>query len=214
MRSALWLVLVGVGCGGDPTCKEALTNAANVLDLRKSEITTEIGKCEQESWSAEVRRCLANAKDKHALAGCPQPGEAQEPRSGMKKAKKTEALVQLDKIGKRAIEEYVTNATFPTAAAPLTPSTPCCTQNAGGKRKCAVSAADWSASEWRALDFSLDKEFQFQYSYTPGGGGTTFVAQAVGDLDCDGTAITYEIRGEAAGGMPTTKIFEPPPNAD
>jgi prepilin-type N-terminal cleavage/methylation domain-containing protein len=132
----------------------------------------------------------------------------------MKKAKKTEAVVQLDKIGKRATEEYTTNATFPTAAATLAPTQNCCTQNVGGKRKCAVNPTDWAAAEWRSLDFSLDKEFQFQYSYTPGGGGTTFNALAIGDLDCDGVSISYSLDGSAPGGTPTTKLYEPPPNSD
>jgi prepilin-type N-terminal cleavage/methylation domain-containing protein len=132
----------------------------------------------------------------------------------MKKAKKTEVVVQLDKIGKRATEEYATNATFPTAAAALTPAANCCTQNVGGKRKCAVVGADWSTPEWRALDFSLDKEFQFQYSYTPGGGGSTFNALGIGDMDCDGTPITYSLDGATNSGTPTTKLYEPPPNSD
>jgi len=132
----------------------------------------------------------------------------------MKKAKKSEAMVQLDKIGKRASEEYTTNATFPPAAAPLTPAQSCCAQNVGGKRKCLVTDVWTTTAEWRALDFSLDKEFYFQYSYTPGGGGTTFNALGIGDLDCDGVLVTYSMDGSALNGTPTTKIFEPPPNSD
>src|SRR5689334_18929899 len=73
----------------------------------------------------------------------------------MKKAKKSEALVQLDKIQKKASEEYVTNSVFPAAAAVLTPAQACCAQNASNKRKCAVVAADWSVPSWQALDFSM-----------------------------------------------------------
>ena len=132
----------------------------------------------------------------------------------MKKAKKSEAMVQLDKIGKKAAEEYTTNATFPSATAALTPATDCCTQGAGQKRKCAVVAGDWDDPEWRALDFSLDKEFFFQYSYTPTNNATAFNALAVGDLDCDQTKITYSMDGQAVSGTPSTKIYEPQPNAD
>jgi prepilin-type N-terminal cleavage/methylation domain-containing protein len=130
----------------------------------------------------------------------------------MKKAKKSEALVQLDKIGKRAGEEYVTNATFPTAAAPITPASPCCTQNSNNKRKCAVVPADWATPEWRALDFSLDKEFFFQYGYTPG--ANSFQAIARGDLDCDGITIDYVMSGVANAGIPSTSVTEPAPNLD
>ena len=132
----------------------------------------------------------------------------------MKKAKKTEVMVQLDKIGKRAVEEYTTNATYPKESAPLTPTQSCCDQNSDGKRKCRVVADDWATDEWRALDFSLDKEFQFQYQYNATGGGSTFNAAGVGDLDCDGVFVTYSMDGQTVSGTPTTKIYEPPPNSD
>jgi len=130
----------------------------------------------------------------------------------MKKSKKSEAMVQLDKLGKKAAEDYVTYATFPTAAAPLTPGVDCCTQNASNKRKCAVVAADWAVASWQALDFSLDKEFYFQYQYAPA--GLTYVATARGDLDCDGTPINYLLNGSLNNGTPTSSIVEPPPNTD
>jgi len=133
-------------------------------------------------------------------------------RDSMKKAKKSEALVQLDKITKKASEEYVTNAVFPAAAAPLTPGADCCTQNAGNKRKCAVLAADWAVASWQALDFSMDKEFFFQYQYAPA--GATYVATARGDLDCDGTFINYLANGSVVNGGPTSTTVEPAANAD
>jgi hypothetical protein len=206
------LVVIG-GCGGDPSCKEALTNAAVVLDLRASEITTEIGRCEQQSWSVEMRKCLANAKTGDALKGCKVDTVAME-KGSMKPARKSEALIQLNKISKQAIIEYLTNATFPTQAAPLTPAVNCCTQNDNGMRKCAAIAADWNTPEWRALDFSMEKDFLYQYSYTPGSDGTTFVAKAVGDINCDGKTLTFELHGFIVNGTPKTEIIEPPPNSE
>jgi prepilin-type N-terminal cleavage/methylation domain-containing protein len=132
----------------------------------------------------------------------------------MKTAKKSEALIQLDKLSDRAVIEYNTNATYPQAAAMMTPSSSCCTQNALGKKKCAVNPDDWDEPEWRALDFSIDKEFYFQYAYTPGGGGATFVATATGDTDCDGTTVEYRVDGTTNNGTPKTTITEPPPNSD
>ena len=134
--------------------------------------------------------------------------------SSMNTAKSSEALLQLDKIGKRAMIEYSTNATFPQQAAPATPAANCCTQNASGKRKCAVVAADWSTPEWRALEFALDKEFYYQYAYTPTVGGSRFTATATGDRDCDGTPVTFTLTGESTNGMPRTSLTEPPPNSD
>jgi prepilin-type N-terminal cleavage/methylation domain-containing protein len=132
----------------------------------------------------------------------------------MKTAKKSEALIQLDKIGKRAIIEYNTNATFPQAPTGITPGATCCTQNSLGKKKCAVLPADWSSPEWRALDFSMDKDFYFQYDYAPGGGGSTFVARAIGDTDCDNTSVTFQMDGSTLNGTPKTQVTEPPPNSD
>lgn len=130
------------------------------------------------------------------------------------RSKQAEAMIQLNKIAKRAQEEYVTNARFPTEAAPLTPAVDCCKQNAGNKRKCAATPADWSAPAWQALDFSVDADSFFRYSYEPVAGGTGFVARAVADLDCDGTAITWEARGSAVNGTPKFEIVEPAPNTD
>src|SRR5262245_27980272 len=130
----------------------------------------------------------------------------------MKKAKKSEAMVQLDKIGKKASEAYVTDAAFPPLAGALTPAATCCAQNASNKRKCAVVPADWAVPSWQALDFSMDKEFFFQYSYAPA--ANAFQAIGRGDLDCDNTTIDYVMDGLANNGTPSTKITEPNANAD
>ena len=132
----------------------------------------------------------------------------------MKTAKKSEALIQLDKIGKRAVIEYNTNATFPAQPTGVTPGATCCSLNSLGKKKCPVVAAEWATPEWRALDFSMDKDFYFQYDYAPAGGGASFVARAIGDTDCDGTPVTYQMDGVTVSGTPKTSITEPPPNSD
>jgi type II secretory pathway pseudopilin PulG len=132
----------------------------------------------------------------------------------MKVSKRTEAEVQLQKIGRHAVEEYTINGTFPQATAPLTPAVDCCTQNARGRRKCAAALPDWDAPAWRALDFTVDQESYYQYSYEPLNGGAAFVARAVGDLDCDGTTVTWELRGRIVNGDPRTELIKPPPNSD
>ncbi len=132
----------------------------------------------------------------------------------MKVTKNSEAAIQLDKIGKRATLEYTMNGAFPQEAAPLTPAVNCCTQNASGKRKCAVAAADWDTPAWRALDFYSDRESYYQYSYEPLNGGTEFIARAVGDLNCDGTTVTWELRGKVVQGVPRVELIEPPPSSN
>src|SRR5437016_5546455 len=47
-----------------------------------------------------------------------------------KKSKKTEASLQLNKIGRNAKAYYAENGKFPTGSAPLTPSETCCGQPA------------------------------------------------------------------------------------
>jgi len=135
-------------------------------------------------------------------------------RDAMTDAKKTEALVQLDKIGKQATLVYVKDATFPPAAAAPTPADDCCTQNEGNKKKCKVSPDDWSTAPWKALNFKMTKDFYYQYAYTPKDNATKFEATATGDTNCDGTKVTYTINGEVVGGDPKTTMTEPSPNND
>jgi prepilin-type N-terminal cleavage/methylation domain-containing protein len=127
----------------------------------------------------------------------------------MKKSKKTEAALQLNKIGKNSKTYYITNATFvPLAGAALPTGSAC-----SGTNKHFATTTAWSdGSGWAALDFQIDEPNLFQYAYTPG--STTFVASAMGDLDCDGTQITYTLTGTSVNGNPAVSLSEPPPNSD
>lgn len=129
-----------------------------------------------------------------------------------KRSKKTEAALQLNKLAKNAKRAYVETSTYPPGSAPLTPPEPCC-----GKpnNHCPAVPELYAANPtWRALDFEIDEPTLFQYSYSASPDGQSFVAKAVGDLDCDGTFITYELRGTAVNGNPATQLIEPPPGAD
>jgi prepilin-type N-terminal cleavage/methylation domain-containing protein len=128
----------------------------------------------------------------------------------MKKSKKTEAALQLNKIGKNDKVYYVTNASFVTDAGGAKPSgTTACT---GPNKHFAVDTT-WAADTgWATLDFQIDEPNLFLYWYT--GGSTTFTAFAQGDLDCDGTYITYTLTGTAPNGNPAVSLFEPAPSAD
>ncbi len=127
----------------------------------------------------------------------------------MKKSKKTEAEVLLNRLGKSAKVAYITDAKFPVGTVPLTPAASCCT---GPRAHCVSTPADWATPLWTQLGFSIDEPNLFQYSYTSD--GTTFTAEAVGDLDCDGTMITYRLEGSAPNGNPQVRLTEPPPNSD
>jgi type II secretory pathway pseudopilin PulG len=127
----------------------------------------------------------------------------------MKKSKQTEAAMMLNRLGKSAKVAYITDAKFPVGTVPLTPAASCC---AGPKAHCVSTPADWATPVWTQLGFSIDDPNLFQYSYTSD--GTTFTAEAVGDLDCDGKMITYRLEGSAVKGNPEVRLTEPPPNSD
>lgn len=132
--------------------------------------------------------------------------------SYVKKSKSTEAPIQLNKLGKYAQHAYLENNSFPKGSAPLTPPEPCCGQP---NHHCRAVPEMYAADPvWKALDFEIDQPTLFQYSYEASPDGQSFVARAVGDLDCDSTFITYELKGTAANGNLSTTLIEPPPNAD
>jgi hypothetical protein len=134
----------------------------------------------------------------------------------MKRSKKTEASLQLNKIGKNAKRAYAETSQYVTGTAAPLPGRPggvggCC----GGtlSNHCAVDPAFATDAVWRALDFQIDEPALFYYNYTSAS-PTTFQARATGDLDCDGTEITYTLDGTATNGNPAVTLTEPPVNAD
>jgi len=133
----------------------------------------------------------------------------------MKKSKKTEAALQLNKIGKNTKVYYITAQSYVLAADPSAlPAKPgpggCC---GGPNNKCAAVPASFAAdSGWATIDFQIDEPSLFYYDYT--GAVNTFSATAVGDLDCDAKEITYILNGTATSGNPAVSLTEPPPNSD
>ena len=122
----------------------------------------------------------------------------------IRKSKTVEATEALDKvrIGAKSYfqaDHYIGSdlapKAFPIVATSPDPNDPnvCCT--AGGK--CKPTAANWDVPGWRALKFGMHDPFYFAYAFTTTGSNkaAVFTADAFGDLDCDGTYSTYEIRG-------------------
>ncbi len=130
----------------------------------------------------------------------------------MKKGKSSEADLQLAKIKTNAKANFNTDSSYPAVTAPITPTATCCTQNVGSKKKCAVVGADWATAPWQALDFQLDEPFYFQYQYT--GTANAYTANAIGDLDCDGTSITYVLTGAVTNGNPSATLAKPASGTD
>jgi prepilin-type N-terminal cleavage/methylation domain-containing protein len=136
----------------------------------------------------------------------------------MKRSKKTEAALQLNKIGKNSKRAYMENSAYVTGSAAALPAAgaggSCCGVSGSlAPNHCKALPASFTADAvWSALDFEIDEETLFVYSYT--GTATTYTATAVGDLDCDGTNITYALSGTAVAGQPAYTLSEPPASAD
>jgi prepilin-type N-terminal cleavage/methylation domain-containing protein len=129
----------------------------------------------------------------------------------MKKSKKTEAALQLNKIGKNNKTYFITNASYVTdngAVKPDAETTAC-----SGPNKHFTVQSDWATKDgWKDLDFQIDEPNLFKYTYT--GGSSSATAIAAGDLDCDGTFITYTLNMTAVSGNAANTLTEPPPNSD
>ncbi|MCX5745489.1 MAG: hypothetical protein NT062_23680 [Proteobacteria bacterium] len=117
----------------------------------------------------------------------------------------SEAQLQLNRLGKNVKTFYATEAKFPTGESPLTPAEDCCKSP---DHLCAVAPAAWATPGWQAFDFVISEPHRFRYSFKSD--GTTFTAQAVGDLACDGHPVTYTLEVHAEAGNPTMSITEPP----
>jgi hypothetical protein len=130
----------------------------------------------------------------------------------MKRSKKTEASLQLNKIARNAKRTYAETGVYPPGSAPLTPPRPCCGQP---ENHCPAAPALYASNPvWKAIDFQIDEPSLFQYSYSASADGQRFVARAVGDLDCDGATITYELTGTVSQGVAMATLTEPPLDAD
>lgn len=133
----------------------------------------------------------------------------------IKRSKKTEAALQLNKLGKNAKRIYSEGSTFYTGHAAKTPAKPgkggCC---GGPNNHCDVSTKPFDTPEWRELDFQIDEPTLFIYEYTGAADGKSFTATAIGDLDCDDIEITYTLDGKSDNGNPSVVLTEPKPNTD
>ncbi len=127
----------------------------------------------------------------------------------MKKSKKSEAALQLNKLGKLSRAYYAENSAFPVVDAPLTPPTKCCE---GPHGKCDPAGAGWLNEGWTKLEFQIDEPTLYQYRVHSD--GKTLDAEAIGDLDCDGTEVTWKLHVEAVQGNPAATLTEPAPNTD
>src|SRR4051812_46756610 len=105
----------------------------------------------------------------------------------MKRSKKTEAVLQLNKVGKNAKRLYVETAQYAIGLGPEAPEGKpggggCCGGGGTSPNHCKADPAMFSDA-WKDLDFEIDEETLFYYRYD--GLAASFTAKAMGDLDCD-----------------------------
>jgi prepilin-type N-terminal cleavage/methylation domain-containing protein len=131
----------------------------------------------------------------------------------MKRGKKTEAALQLNKIGKNNKRTYSELGMYVIGGGPGTPAkltTGCCGYP---DNHCPPDVAGFTGDPvWKKLDFEIDEPSLFSYTYN--GLAASFTALADGDLDCDGTEIHYTLKGTAVNGNTAVSLSEPPPNSD
>ena len=125
------------------------------------------------------------------------------------RAKTTEAIDQLDKIYKGSAFYYATphvergtGLKLPCQFPPSQSMTPdvtgkkCCggINDKDGDDRCDVNVEQWTTPTWSALNFQMNDQHYFGYSYESSGTGSAarFTATANADLDCDGILSTFQ----------------------
>jgi hypothetical protein len=211
-----WLVIAAVlaaGCDDDdgpPSCKQVARELSRhgVIGDSFDAIDDLTAECKREGWPGEFRACVVKARSEREAEACED-----RVRMGKKKdvsrPRRGEAEVNLERIERAAKEYFTINGRFPEGGSypSPTPSTPCC-DSGRSDRKCAPDRYAWDTGVWRELDFSIDEPHLFQYSYQTLN-EVTFSAKAIGDLDCDGVTIEYELSGTITSGSPVFSLTKP-----
>jgi type IV pilus assembly protein PilA len=134
----------------------------------------------------------------------------------MKKGKRSEALVQINRLTKSAKAYYVENNAYPLGAVPQRPDVPSatCTQVARTVAGVAVPTKMWGAGDWvevpgdgfSVLEFRPDENFRFSYAWHTVS-DQEIISSAEADMDCDGAGTTWVLGHlTAPGGTPTTMV--------
>lgn len=165
----------------------------------EKEIAGLIEACRKQKTRDPALTCVLAANTDEDVRKCYQTAM----KDSSKRSRNTEAILQLNKIGKNAKVHYYTNAAFPVGRVALTPSVPCCRQF---DNKCATGADKWRDPVWVTLDFEIYEPHNFQYSWESD--GQTFKATAVGDPECSGKVATIVAKGTSDGGNVNVTITE------
>jgi prepilin-type N-terminal cleavage/methylation domain-containing protein len=128
----------------------------------------------------------------------------------MRRAKTTEAIDEIDKIYKGAALYYTTphvtqaglkiECQFPANQGVTPVEATCCSSGGGagpdanGDDRCDSDPSLWDEDTWSALNFQMNDEHYFVYSFDASGtlADAGFTATANADLDCDGISSTFQ----------------------
>jgi len=145
----------------------------------------------------------------------------------MKKAKSSEASLNLNKIGKALKTGFDANQSFVALPGALLPTglatggNNCCggvgtpvggTASATINNKCDADPVVWNdAAGWQELEFAVNEPSQYEYEYIPVlpvGPTASANAYAIGDLDCNSVSSTWTLMATAMsnGTGPTASI--------
>jgi hypothetical protein len=218
----LGLVVIGAGCGSKKAaddCQRFVDKSAPMLRKLGKDAGKEIddkmlgdivAKCRAQDAGKDkaMMECVLAAANEDAIEACWSEGfkdyadSARKPDpGGPGRASTSEAQLNLSRLTKNAKVAHVQNATFPVGSAPLTPE--CCGQPGA---MCKADPAVWSGL-WQDLEFSIEEDHRFRYSYD--GTAESFTARAIGDLDCDGATVEITATGSVKDGAPIVTISDP-----
>ena len=126
----------------------------------------------------------------------------------MNKGKKTEANLQLRSIETKSKSFRNEKGKFPTSSTSNMPTT----ATACVYAKQAQTA--WESAGWKEMGFHVDEDSRYQYKWTQSGTGNseTGNAQAIGDLDCDGTFTTASLSMTISEGNVVASYIDPTPD--
>jgi hypothetical protein len=152
------------------------------------------------------------------LVGCGSDADKGIDNMPDQRGRRSEALVQLDAVAKRAKAVFRETKAFPIGTSAELPARNgdilgggCCGGKSTGAQtdnKCAVST-EWAGDPvWKALAFTLDKPSMYRFKYASTD-GKSFVLTATGDLDCDEKEAVFTVRGKLDGANPTATVEMP-----
>jgi len=158
---------------------------------------------EDAAQKEELIACVLAAGDEQAIRTCwTKDLDVADAPTAQRPQRQSEAAINLNKIAKSAKTMFIVNATYPTGKAAVLPVGQC-----GCPAKCSVTNAWRTDPVWTELDFEIVEETHYRYTYESD--GQTFVATAIGDLDCDGNVATWTMTGTTVNGNPTATLTAP-----